>query len=327
MRVIKNFGGDSPYGIIPYIQKILDKLSDENSKDLLFNGVQFIDAPYMLGEYMEYDRKALLAHWSPCEFLLKSNYYYFDAYEQFTEVYCVCPFTCAFMNNHFGYEKFIYIPYPYTNYSLDSFGNYEAVSSWFGSINGDEHAGAIDVISKFPYKYITSQQNTWLHHPYEYNKCTHVNISTEDKLKEVSKCKSSLTFNKLYKAPSIQYNPGYEGNELKIWDSYASEGILPQFKVRTHEIATCKSLILCKKDPWNLIEDFYEPNKHFIYFENNSELEDILNDVDKNFEKYIPMIEAAYEQVQKYSVENIFEFIKTKDKTLINWKNKNYDNI
>jgi hypothetical protein len=39
------------------------------------------------------------------------------------------------------------------------------------------------------------------------------------------------------------------------------------------------------------------------------------------------MIEAAYEQVQKYSVENIFEFIKTKDKKLINWKNKNYDNI
>ena len=104
MKVIKNFGGDAPYGIIPYIQKILDNLSDENSKDLFFNGVQFIDAPYMLGEYMEYDRKALLAHWSPCEFLLKPNYYYFDAYEHFTEVYCVCPFTCAFMNKHFGYE-------------------------------------------------------------------------------------------------------------------------------------------------------------------------------------------------------------------------------
>jgi hypothetical protein len=135
MRVIKNFGGDAPYGIIPYIQKILDNLSNENSKDLFFNGVQFIDAPYMLGEYMEYDRKALLAHWSPCEFLLKKDYYYLDAYEHFTEVYCVCPFTCAFMNKHFGYEKFIYIPYPYTNYSLDSFGNYDAVSSWFGSIN------------------------------------------------------------------------------------------------------------------------------------------------------------------------------------------------
>ena len=324
MKVVKHFGGDAPYGIIPYIQTIFDKLSDENSNDLFFNGVQFIDAPYMLGQYEETGRRALLAHWSPCEFLVTPNYYYLDAYEHFTEVYCVCPFTCDFMNKYYGYEKFIYVPYPYTNHTLKSFGEYDAVSSWFGSINGDEHAGAIDVISKFPYKYITSQQNTWLHHPYEYNKCTHVNISTAEKLKEVSKCKSSLTFNKLYRKPGIQYNPGLEGNELKIWDSYKSDGILPQFKVRTHEIATCKSLILCHKDPWNLIEDFYEAGKDFIYFENLSELEDILHDVDTNFEKYVPIIESAYQTVQKYSVENFFEFVKTKDKNLINWKNKNY---
>jgi len=323
MKVVKHFGGDAPYGIIPYIQTIFDKLSDENSNDLFFNGVQFIDAPYMLGQYEETGRRALLAHWSPCEFLVTPNYYYLDAYEHFTEVYCVCPFTCDFMNKYYGYEKFIYVPYPYTNHTLKSFGEYDAVSSWFGSINGDEHVGAIDVISKFPYKYITSQQNTWLHHPYEYNKCTHVNISTEDKLKEVSKCKSSLTFNKLYKSPNSQYNPGIEGNKLKIWE-HKSEEILPQFKVRTHEIATCKSLILCKKDPWNLIEDFYEPDKDFIYFDNLSELEDILHDVDTNFEKYVPIIESAYHTVQKYSVENFFEFVKTKDKNLINWKNKNY---
>ena len=97
--------------------------------------------------------------------------------------------------------------------------------------------------------------------------------------------------------------------------------------ISNDEFLNLKSDWLIKNANFKLIEDFYEPNKHFIYFENNSELEDILNDVDKNFEKYIPMIEAAYEQVQKYSVENIFEFIKTKDKTLINWKNKNYDNI
>ena len=73
-----------------------------------------------------------------------------------------------------------------------------------------------------------------------------------------------------------------------------------------------------------MIEDFYEAGKDFIYFENLSELEDILHDVDTNFEKYVPIIESAYQTVQKYSVENFFEFVKTKDKNLINWKNKNY---
>jgi hypothetical protein len=323
MKVIKNFSGDAHYGVLPYIQHEFDRLSDNTSSDVFLNGVQFIDSPHLLEEYYDAKRRALLAHWSPCEFLLKNDYYYFDAYEGFTEVYCVCPFTCDFMNKYFGQEKFIYIPYPYTNTSVTEYYNYDSTACWFGSINGEEHAKMIDTIRKFSYKYITSQQNTWLHHPYEYNACTHVNLTTADKLKEVSKTKASLTFNKLYRAPSIKVNLGFQNNPLKIWDYY-NTGILPQFKVRTHEIASCKSLILCHKDPWNLIEDFYEEGKHFIYFETFEQLEDILTDVEKNIDKYIPFIEAAYEQSQKYSVENIFKFIKTKDKSLINWKNKNY---
>jgi hypothetical protein len=162
-----------------------------------------------------------------------------------------------------------------------------------------------------------------MHHPYEYNKCTHVGIPTSEKLKEVSRTKASLTFNKLYVSPGTKYNPGFEDNKLRAFDHF-SEGILPQFKVRTHEIATCKSLILCYKDPWNLIEDFYEPEKHFVYFSTFSELNDILIDIEKNFDKYVPIIESAFEQAKKYSVENIFEYIKTNDNKLINWKNKNY---
>lgn len=327
MRVVKNFNGDAGWGVIPYIQNTLDRLSDDDSDSVFFNGVEFIDDVTLLLPYKDYKRRVIFAHWSPCEYMTKKDYYYFDAYESFTEVYCVCPFTCNFMNNYYGYEKFIYIPYPFTNYSVDTFYQYDSLVSWFGSIHGDDHIKAIETIEKYSYKFITSQKNTWMHHPYEYTKCTHVALSSSDKLKEVSKTRASLTFNKLYASPQTKYNTGLSSNIHHAFDYMKSYAIAPQFKVRTHEIATCKSLILCKKDPWNLIEDFYEPNKHFIYFENTSELEDILNDVDKNFEKYISIIEAAYEQVQKYSVENIFEFIKTKDNTLINWKNKNYDNI
>ena len=323
MKSIKNFKGDAIWGVLPYIQPEFDRLSDDDHENIFFNGVEFIDQPSLLDKYSDSKRKSLLAHWSPCEFLLNQDYYYLSAYENFTEVYSVCPFTCDFMNKYYGEEKFIYIPYPYTNTSIKEFYNYDATACWFGSIGGEEHANMIDIIRKFPYKYITSQQNTWLHHPYEYNACTHVNLSTDNKLEEVSKTKASLTFNKLYPKPNTPINGGFEGNPLKIWE-HLDKGIIPQFKVRTHEIASCKSLILCHKDPWNLIEDFYEEGKHFIYFETFSELEDILNDVNKNIEKYIPIIDAAYEQVQKYSVESIFKFIKTKDKSLINWKNKNY---
>jgi len=321
MKVIKDFGGDAIWGVLPYIQKTFDELSDNNNtENAFFNGVSFIYDENLRNQYKNYRRRVLLAHWSPCEFLRTKNYFHFDAYEFFTDVYCVCPYTCKFMNEYFGYEKFKYIPYPYTNYSVSSFGYYDSLCSWFGSIHGQDHISAIEVLSKYKYKFITSQQNTWMHHPYEYNKCTHINIPTAQKLIEVSKTKSSLTFNKLYMNDRSIYNGDYKNihhNAFNYWD----EKILPQFKVRTHEIATCKSLILAYKDQWNLIEDFYEPNKHFIYFKTFTELEDILQDVDKNFNKYQPIIDNAFEEVKKYSVEKMFNYMKTNDNNLITWKN------
>lgn len=322
MKVIKNFGGDAEWGVLPYLQKILNELSDDSSENVLFNGVQYIDDVNLRKQYENYKRKCLFAHWSPCEFLTRDNYHYFDAYDFFTEVYCVCPYTCRFMNEHFGYEKFKYIPYPYTNYSTDKFFEYDALCSWFGSIHGQDHISAIETISKYPYKFITSQQNTWMHHPYEYNKCTHVNIPTDKKLYEISRCMSSLTFNKLYMSPASRNN-SISNNLIHHAFDFWNLGIMPQFKVRTHEIASCKSLILCYKDQWNLIEDFYTPNEHFIYFNNFSELDDILNDLNNNFDRYLPIIENAYDKVKEYSVERIFGYIKTNDSSLITWKNHN----
>lgn len=320
MKVIKHFGGDATWGVIPYIQKTLDELSDNSSENAFFNGVQFIYEKKLRDKYKDYKRRVLFAHWSPCEYLGVKDMFHFTDYEFFTDVYCVCPFTCVFMNKYYGEEKFKYVPYPYTNYSVTSFGEYDAVGSWFGSIHGQDHISAIEVLEKFKYKFITSQQNTWMRHPYEFNKCTHVNISTEQKLIEVSKCKSSLTFNKLYMNDRSINNNSYNGihhGAFNHWD----KKIMPQFKVRTHEIATCKSLILAYKDQWNLIEDFYNPNEHFIYFETFKELEELLHDIDENFDKYKPIIDAAFEQVKKYSVEKMFEYMKTDDKKLITWKN------
>jgi spore maturation protein CgeB len=224
------------------------------------------------------------------------------------------------MNSYYNQEKFKYIPYPYTNYSVTDFGNYDSLCCWFGSIHGLDHIKAIETISKYPYKFITSQQNTWMHHPYEYNKCTHVNIPTSEKLIEVSKTKASLSFNKLYMNSNSKYNANHENLFHEAFDNW-NQGIMPQFKVRTHEIATCKSLILCYKDPWNLIEDFYVEGEEFIYFSSFDELDYLLRDIDSNFEKYKPIIERAFQRVKNYSVEKILEYIKTNDESLITWKN------
>jgi hypothetical protein len=140
-------------------------------------------------------------------------------------------------------------------------------------------------------------------------------LTNDDKLKELSKCRSSLSFNMIYMSPSSVKN---DGDAFMRFD----DGIMPQFKVRTHEIASCKSLMIVKRDPWNLVEDFYTPDKEFIYFDDFDQLDDILQDVSDNFENYTDIIEAAYQRSLDYTVEKIYRYIQTDDESLVTWRNK-----
>ncbi len=317
MRVVGNWRDDATWGVVTYIHETLDKLGDDSFESVLMNGCAWIYHDDIKMPYQSFDRKCLLALWSPCEFTSRKDYFHFEHYDFFTEVYCVCPFTCKFMNEHFGYEKFKYIPYPFTNYSVKEFGDYDADCSWMGSIHGQDHISAIEVISKFDYKFLTSQLNTWMRHPYEFDKCTHINLPSEDKLVELSKCRSSLSFNMIYMSPASVYN----GEQFNVFNHF-EDGIMPQFKVRTHEITSSKSLMIVKKDPWNLVEDFYVPEKEFIYFESFDELQDIIKDIRDNFQKYEGIIERAYEKSKSYTVEKIFKYIESQDDSLITWSNK-----
>tara|TARA_R110000744_G_scaffold97431_1_gene188263 strand:+ start:476 stop:1429 length:954 start_codon:yes stop_codon:yes gene_type:complete len=316
MKVVADWSHDVTWGVVPYLHKSLEVLSDDGSDEVLMNGAAWIYDHGIKEPYRDYKRRCLLALWSPCEFTSKTGYYHFDHYDFFTEVYCICPFTCKFMNEHYGYEKFKYIPYPYTNIDVTEFGNYDADCSWMGSIHGEDHISGVETLLGFKYKFMTSQRNTWMCHPLEFNACTHVLLPNDEKLKELSKCRSSLSYNMIY------MSPGSRKNDFEVFDKF-DEGIMPQFKVRTHEIASCKSLMLVKRDPWNLIEDFYEPQKEFIYFENSDELKDIIQDVSVNFDKYKPIIEAAYTKSLDYTAEKIYRYIKTDDKSLITWSNNN----
>jgi hypothetical protein len=316
MKIVANWSDDAVWGVVPYMHKSLEPFNDENSDEVLMNGAAWIYHHDIKYQFKDYKRKCLLALWSPCEFTSQTGYYHFDHYDFFTDVYCVCPFTCKFMNEHYGYDKFKYIPYPFTNYSVTEFGNYDADCSWMGSIHGQDHISAIDTLMLFNYKFITSQKNTWMKHPYEFNMCTHVDLSPEDKLIELSRCKSSLSFNMIYMSPASRKN------NFQAFEKF-EEGIMPQFKVRTHEITSSKSLMLVKKDPWNLVEDFYESEKEFIYFNDFDELKEILTDLSTNFDKYHGIIENAYQRYQDYTVEKIYQYIKTNDNSLVTWSNKN----
>jgi spore maturation protein CgeB len=73
-----------------------------------------------------------------------------------------------------------------------------------------------------------------------------------------------------------------------------------QHKARVIEAAMLGSFMLCKKDEYNIIEDLFEPGKHFLYFSNKNELEELIQHVLSNYEKY----SILAKNTAKYAKEN-----------------------
>ena len=147
---------------------------------------------------------------------------------------------------------------------------------------------------------------------------TDFNVSFKEKLDIVAKTKISVCYNMLHFQEHHQY--GIKQYD-KWWENEAfaymdDNGRAPQFKQRVHESAFSRTLILCKRDYWNLIEYYYEPYVDFIYFNDNNELESLIRDILNNYKDYEPMIESAYNKSLNYTSKNLYEHIKNNKK----WK-------
>jgi hypothetical protein len=165
---------------------------------------------------------------------------------------------------------------------------------------------------KFNYRFISQQQFPQPYTPTDFN------VSFKEKLDIVAKTKISVCYNTLYFQDHhiniVKLYDGWESNEAFAYMN--DNGKVPQFKQRVHESAFSRTLILCKRDYWNLIEYYYEPNVDFIYFNDNSELEGLIKDILNNYKDYEQMIENAYNKSLNYTSKNLYEHIKNNKK----WK-------
>ena len=77
-------------------------------------------------------------------------------------------------------------------------------------------------------------------------------------------------------------------------------------KSRLFEAAFSKSLILCKRDPFNLIERYFQVNKEFVYFE-EGKLEGKIQEILENFRIYEKIIDCAFKRaVKNYTTKEFF---------------------
>ncbi len=220
------------------------------------------------------------------------NHFKFDS--KFSKIFSICPYTTSWFKKIYNVDR-THVFIPICHKPQDNIKKYDIIYAghvYPGNIEND-----VSVLKDFNYRLVSNTN-----HPLVTDK----SASHEEKLKLISQSKISLIHNLLYPTQEhidfVKTISNYKYNEaFTLLDS----GIVPQIKGRVFESALCKSLILCQKDQWNVIEYFFEPNKEFIYYDKNNAKEQI-QEIINNYKDYLPIIENAYIKGLSYTTEAFF---------------------
>lgn len=142
-----------------------------------------------------------------------------------------------------------------------------------------------------------------------YSRGTNPSCSYIEKLQLYSKSKISLCHGLAIAYPEhISRYKAFPKSEINKAFSHLDKNIMPQIKSRVFESAFSKSIILYWKDPWNTIENFFEPEKEFIYFENENDLKEKIEEILNNYDKYKQVAENAYNKaINNYTTKHFVE--------------------
>jgi spore maturation protein CgeB len=291
-----------------------DEFAKPSPDAALYVGISCTEEPSILHHMKNFKRKVYLNLEHPCTLYAPPNKAGFGAIEQqtiFDEVYTICPYTAEWLNSLGTSTTFRAIPYPH-NLKYDIYHDVEKVYdvAYCGLIHNEEIASYIEAIKTCKYFFSTLTGHNRVSSVDHL--ATHNNIPNTHKWELLARSRSAIIQNNLYLHPHqvalVKQLPSWETNAAF---SHLDSGLLPQLKSRTVEAAICKSLMLVKKDPWNVIEYWFTPDEDFIYFENPEDLSNKVKEVNSNWEKYQDIVESAYNKViTKYNTKYIFEKIR-----------------
>lgn len=206
-----------------------------------------------------------------------------------------CPFSVEYINKYMGYDKFIFGFAPFNPKYTPIHGEkiYDVYHT--GHAHNSIIRNAFSVMEKFNSCFVCAD--------YGPNK----GIGYKEKLDFNAKSKISVVHGLLkwpdqYKAGAAKF-PGH-----RAFDYVQEHGIVPQMKTRTIEAAASKSIILCLQDPWNVIESYFEPDKDFIYWTDENDLEEKIRHILSHYDDYLPMAESAYNTlINNFTPKHFFE--------------------
>ena len=306
----------TPYGWYPDdINKKLcfEDYSTMSPTEALFVGIGCTELEQVISYMQPFGRRIYVNLEHPCTLYGGPNALGLGPVEQqrlFHEVYTICPYTAEWLNALDVGTIFRAMPYPH-HLRHDV---YEGVEkdydvAYCGLVHSEEIASYIRTMSKFKYYFSSITRHNRVSSVNEL--VTHQNVPINEKWDHLARSKIAIIQNNLYlnrdQIENIKKLPRWEENRAF---SEIESGLLPQLKSRTVESAFCRALMLVKRDPWNVIEEWFVEGEDFVYFDNTEDLEGKIHTILDEWEEYEDLVASAHHKVKtKYNTQHIFNCI------------------
>jgi hypothetical protein len=238
----------------------------------------------------------------------------FDSYDSdFYRILTLCPYTAKYLNKLQGIKRRIPIYFPFNERFIPRRSEKQYDIIYTGHLHPKPIMRDVQTISRFNYRLVSNSKHKLV---------TNQGVSYTEKLDLISKSKITLTHNLLY--PTVRHilniykYPQWRTNKAFTQVPPGVLGLLkrliagpeievPQLKSRVFEAAFCRSLILCKKDKFNIIEKYFTPGEEFVYYEYGT-LAQTIDKIVSNYDAYQPLIDKAYNRaVAEYTTSSFFE--------------------
>ncbi|MDQ5951325.1 MAG: hypothetical protein QG639_602 [Patescibacteria group bacterium] len=244
----------------------------------------------------------------PNKFFLGDNpEEYFD---QFYRVFTICPFTAEWLNKRTKTKRHVAICWPFNEEYAQKPLKKKYDIIYTGHLVSGILMKDLRAISQFNYRLVSNSEDPIV---------TDRGVGYQEKMKLIAQSKITLVHNllypKVYHLPNIWKTPGWQDNQaLKLipkwyepWKWFSDQVLVPQQKSRVLEAAFGRSLILCRRDPFNVIERYFEPGKEFIYYDANN-LAATVASILENYDDYKTIIDNAYNKAyHQYSIKAFVE--------------------
>lgn len=255
----------------------------------------FAPAGTSLKLFEEYDNVVLMLFEEPNDFwvphveeTVRKNY------NKIHKLISNCPYSTKYFNELYGSDKRIYghNMFNMENVPVDFTKHYDVFFT--GHVFYDFIEGMVRVVEKF--------NNAIVSFNYGRNR----SATFKEKLQFNANSKISVVFNCLNETSGIPMDEKFPKHEA--FKNLKKCKFIPQVKTRTLEAAACKTVILCHFEEFRLIETMFTPDKDFIYWYNNDDLEEKIREVLKNYDKYTHLAENAYQTLSNnWTTYHFFE--------------------